>query len=115
VEETKKGAELLKKDGIIAEVIDLVSSSPVDYDTICASVKKTGRLVVLDISWEPFGLAAQVSAEVSGRLLKDLKGPVERITLPFSPTPTASALEAVYYPTADGIYKKCTDLFKKTK
>ena len=115
VEEAKKAAALLKRDGMVAEVIDIVSSNPIDYDTICASVRKTNRLVVLDISWEPFGLASQVSAEVSGRLLKELKGPVERITLPFFSTPTTSALESAYYPTADSIYKRCKVLFKKTE
>lgn len=109
VTEAKKAAEALSQEGISVEVIDIVSSNPIDHETLCASVRKTGRLVVLDISWKPFGLASEISAEIHSRLFRELKAPVERVTTPFWPAPTASTLEKNYYPNVDSIMNKCRE------
>jgi pyruvate dehydrogenase E1 component beta subunit len=112
VPEAEAAAESLAAEGIAAEVVDLVSASPVDIDGLEASVRKTGRLVVADVSWSPCGLASEISAEVSERLHGRLKAPVRRITPPFCPTPTAAALEALYYPNAESIRQAARSLVR---
>jgi pyruvate dehydrogenase E1 component beta subunit len=103
VPEAEQAAEALARDGIQAEVIDLVSVSPVDWATLGRSVEKTGRLVVADLSWAPCGFASEISAEIGERFFGKLRAPVARVTLPFHPTPTAAPLEAQFYPRAETI------------
>jgi pyruvate dehydrogenase E1 component beta subunit len=91
-------AGTLAGQGISAEVIDPRSLSPLDEDLICGSVARTGRLVVVDAAWRPAGAAAEIAAVVAERVR--LRGPVRRVTLPYTPAPMSRALEAAYYPTA---------------
>lgn len=111
VNEALKAASELKK--IDAEVIDLRSLKPLDESLIFNSVKKTGRLVIVDASWGNCGIAAEISARVSENILKFLKAPVKRVTLPDVPAPASSALEKFYYPNQNDIMKKVKSLFKK--
>lgn len=110
VPEAARAAEALAGEGISAEVIDVTSISPVDYETLTGSVAKTGRLVLADPAWAPCGFGAEVSAEINERLFGKLRAPVARVTMPFTPTPTAAALEALYYPTAAGIASRAREL-----
>lgn len=97
-------ANELKSEGISAEVIDLRVINPLDINSIVASVSKTGRLLVVDGGWGPCGLAGEIIASVSEKLPPPIfKKPPVRITLPFAPAPTASALEKIYYPTKNEI------------
>ncbi len=72
--------------------------SPLDSDSVCASVEKTGRLAVLDPAWGSFGCAAELVARVGERHGRRLKADPVRITHPDSHTPMSSALETAYYP-----------------
>lgn len=110
VPEAEAAAATLADRGVSAEVIDVASVSPVDHDTIAASVAKTGRLVVADIAWAACGLAAEISAEVNHRLFGKLRAPVVRVTPPFHPAPTAASLEAEFYPRAAGLVERSLDL-----
>jgi pyruvate dehydrogenase E1 component beta subunit len=92
-------ADLLAEHRVRAEVIDLRTISPLDTDSICRSVEKTGRIAVLDPAWRSFGVSAEVIARVSERLGRKLRADPLRISYPDSHTPMSSALEAVYYPT----------------
>ncbi len=112
VPEAETAAQALEKEGISVEVLDLVSASPIDLDGICASVERTGRLVVADVSWAPCGIVSEVSALVSERLFGKLKAPVRRVSLPFCPTPTAANLEAQYYPTAKDLAAACKEVLR---
>ena len=101
-------ADELAKDGIEAEIIDLRSVRPIDYDTVIESVKKTNRLVVLEESWP----LASISSEIAFKVQKDafdyLDAPVIRVTGSDVPMPYASTLVTAYLPDA----KKVIDAVK---
>ena len=105
VNEAMKAATVLAAQGVEAEVIDLRSIRPWDVEGVCASVKRTGRLVIADTGWTTFGVSAEISARVSETLFRDLKAPVKRVGLPAVPTPCAPVLERAYYPGADDVVR----------
>jgi pyruvate dehydrogenase E1 component beta subunit len=91
-------AAQLAAQNVGAEVVDLRTVSPLDSETVCKSVEKTGRLAVLDPTWASFGMAAELVARVAERLGRKLRAEPLRITQPDSHTPMSSALETLYYP-----------------
>jgi len=105
VQESIKAADMLGKEGINIEVVDLRTVKPLDENLILASVQKTGRLVVADGGWRTCGLATEVSALVSEKAFGDLKAPVVRITLPDCPAPASAVLENAYYRTSADIIR----------
>jgi pyruvate dehydrogenase E1 component beta subunit len=98
--EAIKTAEILKRDAISAEIIDLRTIKPIDRTTIIDSVKKTGKLLVLDDGWKTAGLAAEIIAIVAEKAYHSLKAAPQRITLPDIPGPTSLALANHFYPRA---------------
>ncbi|MGX8793262.1 alpha-ketoacid dehydrogenase subunit beta [Oceanobacillus sp. M60] len=82
VHSSLKAAEELEKDGISAEVIDLRTVSPVDYDTILESVKKTNHVVFVQEAQRQAGIAGQVISEVQERAILHLEAPILRVTAP---------------------------------
>jgi pyruvate dehydrogenase E1 component beta subunit len=98
-----EAATLLERDGLQAEVVDLRSLKPLDHDTVCASVARTGRLVVADSGWRTAGAAAEIAATVAERAFSSLRAPIGRVTLPDAPAPSSRAEEAAYYPTAQDL------------
>ncbi len=108
VRESLTAAERLAEDGIDAEVIDLRTIRPLDGEAIAASVKKTGRAVVVQEAQKQAGIAAHVIAEINDRALLYLDAPVGRVAAPDTVFPFASA-ENVWLPNADDIVKKVKD------
>jgi pyruvate dehydrogenase E1 component beta subunit len=98
VAETLQAAAELASEGIDAEVIDVATLKPIDFDTIVASVAKTGRCVIVTEAPRTCSLASEISAEVSERALLSLLGPVQRVTGWDTPTPMAR-LEHLYIPS----------------
>ncbi|GIO22353.1 alpha-ketoacid dehydrogenase subunit beta [Oceanobacillus sp. J11TS1] len=82
VHSSLKAAEELEKDGIQAEVIDLRTISPVDYETILESVKKTNRVVFVQEAQRQAGIAGQVISEIQERAILHLEAPILRVTAP---------------------------------
>ncbi len=81
----------LGKEGIDAEVIDLRSVRPIDYETIIASVKKTNRLVIVEEAWPLASISAELSHQIQFNAFDYLDAPVIRVTsrdvpLPYAPT-----------------------------
>ena len=101
--EALRAADVLAKDGISAEVIDLRSIRPWDREAVIASVRKTGRLVAADTSWKMFGIGAEIVATVTEEAFSALKAAPARVALPDSPTPTSPALADLYFPRAGHI------------
>ena len=95
-------AETLAAEGIHADVIDVRSLSPIDHETIGASVRKTGRLIVVHEAPSNIGVGAEISARVSEQCFYSLEAPVLRVTGFDTPYP-ASRLEEEYLPDLDRV------------
>ena len=95
-------ASIAAEEGTSLEVVDLRSLSPLDDDTVAASVERTGRLVVVHEASQSFGLGAELAARVTQRCFYSLEAPVLRVTGYDIPYP-ASRLEHSFLPDADRI------------
>ena len=104
--ESLKAAQELEEQGISVEVVDLRTIKPIDKELILESVKKTGRLIIVDGSWKFCGVSSEISAIVSENALDSLKSPIKRLTLPDCPTPASSNLEKEYYIDKDDIIEE---------
>ncbi|MDO7904903.1 alpha-ketoacid dehydrogenase subunit beta [Paenibacillus sp. JX-17] len=97
-----KAADELEKQGIKAEVIDLRTVSPIDIDTIVASVKKTNRAIVVQEAQKSSGVAAEVIAQISEKAILHLEAPVLRVTPPDTVYPFA-LIEDQWLPTPNRV------------
>jgi pyruvate dehydrogenase E1 component beta subunit len=93
-------ADELAKDGIEAEVIDLRSVRPIDYDTLIESVKKTNRIVIVEEAWPLASISSELTYTIQRRAFDYLDAPVVRITcmdvpLPYAPTLIEASLPNV--------------------
>ena len=102
VRETLAAAEALDAEGISSDVIDVATVSPLDFETILASVEKTGRLVIVHEAPRNCGVGAEIAARVSERGLLSLQAPVERVTAPDTVVPLLK-LEKAYMPGQNDI------------
>ncbi|MFM2376101.1 MAG: hypothetical protein RLZZ165_1198 [Bacteroidota bacterium] len=100
----------LAKEGIDAEVIDLRSLRPIDYDTVVRSVKRTNRCVFLEESWPLAGFAGELTYMIQQMAFDYLDSPVIRVTTADTPLPYAPPLIAEWLPNP----KKVMDAVKKT-
>jgi pyruvate dehydrogenase E1 component beta subunit len=108
VHESLKAADELEKDGVSVEVVDLRTISPLDIDTIIASVEKTGRVIVVQEAQKQAGIAANVVAEITERAILSLEAPVLRVTAPDTVYAFTEA-ENIWLP----IYKDIIETAKK--
>ena len=96
-------ADRLEAEGISVEVVDPRSLVPLDWNTIVASVRKTGRLVVADPARRLCGLAAEIIAGVSERAWDSLRSQPRRVTWPDTPVPFSPVLEGMLDVGADDV------------
>ena len=96
-------ADILGKERIECEVIDLRTLSPIDMDTIIESVESTGRLICVDEANPRCSIAADISATVAQEAFKALKAPIRMVTAPHTPVPFSPVLEDLYVPSAESI------------
>ena len=96
-------AELLAQSGVSVEVIDPRTVAPLDTATILASVKKTGRLLIVDEAFAPCSLGAEIAAAVADDGFDDLDAPIRRLNGRFAPTPYSPALERTMIPQVEEI------------
>lgn len=104
-------AQRLKEEGIDAEVIDLRSLQPWDVGTVCASVAKTHRVVVIHEAVRAFGIGAEIAARIAEDAFDELDAPVLRVGAPFMPVPFAASLEKRYAVDEDGVIRAVKKLF----
>lgn len=107
-----EAASELARDGIEAEVIDLMSLRPLDRDTIVASVRRTGRLVTVEEGWGELGIGAEIAASVATHAFGHLKSPPARITGSGTAMPYAAELQAFILPRVDAIVRIAKGLLR---
>ncbi|OYT54318.1 MAG: hypothetical protein B6U76_07545 [Desulfurococcales archaeon ex4484_217_2] len=105
-----KAAEELSKEGIEAEVIDLRSLAPLDEETIISSVKKTGKVVVVEEDEITCGVGAEISALIMEKAFDYLDAPVKRVAAPMVPIPFSKPLEEYVVPNAKDVIKAVKEL-----
>jgi len=96
-------AEEMAGEGISVEVVDLRTIAPYDEATVEASVRKTGRAVVLHEAVKAYGTGAEISARLYEKLWGELKAPIQRLGGAFSAVPMASVLEQAWVPNKDAL------------
>ncbi|PXW73829.1 pyruvate dehydrogenase E1 component beta subunit [Blastomonas natatoria] len=96
-------AETLAAESVSVEVIDLRTIAPFDEATVTASVRKTGRAVVLHEAVRAYGTGAEIASRLHESLFNELKAPVQRIGGAFSAVPMASVLEQAWIPKKEEI------------
>ena len=103
VHHSLRAAEQLEKEGISAEVIDVRTLVPFDWDTVIASFKKTHRLVIVHEDTYTGGWGAEVAAHIQAKAFDYMDGPVTRVAAPDTPVPFALNMEQQYVPSAERI------------
>ncbi|MES2129444.1 MAG: pyruvate dehydrogenase complex E1 component subunit beta [Pseudomonadota bacterium] len=103
-------ANTLAGFGVDAEVIDLRSIKPLDEQAILASVRKTGRLLVVHEASAMCGVGAEIAALVADKAFDALKAPVRRLTGPDAPAPSSYVLEHAFVPHAGAIIEQTLQL-----
>lgn len=109
-----QAAEQLAKVGIEVEVVDPLSLSPLDEETILNSVAKTNRLIVIDEANPRCSVATDIAALVADKGFDTLDAPIKRITAPHTPVPFSPALEDLYLPTPDRVVGVVSELLGET-
>ena len=109
--EAMRAVEELEKEGISCELIDLRSSSPLDWVTISKSIKKTGRLLVIDTANESFSISSEIIAKASMEIFTSFKSPPQRLALIDAPSPTSFGLTSTYYNGAEEVFAKVLEIF----
>ena len=99
-------AEKLEEEDVDAEVIDLRSIRPLDWDTITRSVRKTNRLLIVEEGWPTYGVGAEIAAGVQERCFDDLDAPILRLGGAEVPMPYNQSLEKAAIPSADDIVRR---------
>lgn len=103
----------LESEGINAELIDLRTVRPIDYDTVIESVKKTNRLVVVEEAWPLASISSELSHIVQKRAFDYLDAPVHRVTSMDTTLPYASTFVEAYLPSVERIVKACKEVTYK--
>jgi len=111
--EALHAVEILNKNGISCDLIDLRTLCPLDWEAIFSSVKRTGRLVVLDTANETCSVSGEIVARVSMELFASLKAAPKRLALCDAPSPTSPALTKAFYKGAQDIVKVVSQMLNK--
>jgi pyruvate/2-oxoglutarate/acetoin dehydrogenase E1 component len=101
--EALKASERLSELGCSAEIVDIVTLRPLDIDTICSSVRKTRRAVVVNEGWRFCGYAAELSATIAEQCFFELDAPVQRIGTFDRAIPKSPPLESAAVPSSESI------------
>lgn len=111
VHESLKAAEMLAKEGIDVEIVDLRSIKPMDTETILNSVRKTGRLVCAQEVWLTCSVASEVSAVVAENAIEYLDAPIKRVGAMDTPSPFSPVLEQYVLPNPEKVAQAVRGLF----
>lgn len=107
-------ARRLEDEGISAEVVDLRSLRPLDRETVCASVRRTGRAIVLEDDWLSYGIGAEIAATIQEGAFGFLDAPVRRVAAAEVPLPYAKPLELAALPDAAALTRVVREVLRDT-
>ena len=107
-----EAAEVMAKEGVDCEIIDLRTTSPLDEDAILESVEKTGRLVAVDEASPRCSMATDISALVGKKGFASLKAPMGMVTPPHTPVPFSDVLEDTYIPDPGKVAEAVRDVMR---
>ncbi len=108
--ESKRASDYLEKKGISVELINLHSISHPDKQMIYKSVKKTGKMLVVDTSWPAYGVAAEMNRIINEFDPSAIKAPTKSLGMAPTSCPTAKALEDMFYPDVHDICKTVNEM-----
>ncbi|WP_213422657.1 alpha-ketoacid dehydrogenase subunit beta [Bhargavaea massiliensis] len=115
VQVAQEVADRLQPDGVEVEVIDLRTIAPWDQKTVIESVKKTGRLIVIDESNPHNNTATDIAAVVADKAFDYLDGPIKTVCAPNTPVPFAANLERAYIPDAEKVLRVADEIIADLK
>jgi pyruvate dehydrogenase E1 component beta subunit len=110
----EKAVKKLQSEGIHPELIDLRTIVPLDTDTIIQSVKKTGKLLIVDEGHISFGISGEITARIMPEVFYDLEAPIERLGTADVPLPFSPALELPLIPDEKRIAAKIREMVVKS-
>jgi len=110
VHTAQEAADILAKDGIEVEILDLRTLSPLDRDAITQTVKKTNKVILLHEDTRTGGLAGEIAAIINEEAFDDLDGPIVRITSLDTPVPFSPPLEHYFLPKVEDVVRESRKL-----
>lgn len=113
VQESLVAAQVLAREGVDIELIDIRCIRPLDEVTVLKSLEKTGKLLVVDTSWTLCGFAGEIAAIAAEKGYHFLKAPVRRLSLADCPAPVSLPLEKAFYPKPSNIVKAVLSMLGK--
>lgn len=102
----QEAAELLDKEGVSVEIVDVRTLLPLDEETILDSVRKTSRALVLHEASLTGGVGGEIAARIAEKAFEHLDAPVARVAAPDTPVPFSPPLEEAYLPNAQRVLEK---------
>ena len=110
VHEALEAAAILEKRGISIEIIDPRTLVPLDKETIISSVKKTGRLIIMDEEPKTGSAAAEIAAVIADEAFDYMDAPIKRVCAPDTPVPYSPVLEDFWVPDEDALIKAVSEV-----
>jgi 2-oxoisovalerate dehydrogenase E1 component beta subunit len=107
-----EAAEQLAQEGASVEVVDLRTLVPLDRETVCESVKKTSKVLLLHEDTRTGGMAGELAVTITESVFEYLDGPIVRVTAPDTPVPYSPPLEEAFLPNAAKVVEKARWLWK---
>ncbi len=105
LEISSKAADILAKDGIQAEIVDLRSLRPLDMEPILESFKKTNRAVIVEEGWRSYGVGSEISSRIYEEAFDYVDAPIQRVAQTEVPLPYNRALEQMALPQVEDVIK----------
>ena len=110
IKEAYKAADVLEKEGISVEILDMRTVRPMDFEAIFKSVKKTNRLVILEEAWPFASVSSEITFQVQENVFDYLDAPIRRITTADTPAPYSPVLLEEWLPNFNDVVKAVKDV-----
>ncbi|HEX3743798.1 MAG TPA: alpha-ketoacid dehydrogenase subunit beta [Bryobacteraceae bacterium] len=107
-----EAADKLALEGAAVEIVDLRTLVPLDRETVCTSVRKTGKVLLLHEDTRTGGMAGELAASITESVWEFLDGPIVRVTAPDTPVPYSPPLEEAFLPNCGKVMEKARWLWK---